>query len=199
MRIIGGTARGRRLLTPKDNRIRPTADRVKESLFNILSSQLGSLHGLTVVDIFAGTGNLGLEAVSRGASRCYFIDNNRHSTELIQRNLEHVGFADQGEVVIADVRQALVTLERRGVKVDIVFMDPPYGQGLAAATLEELAARNLLTPHSVVVVETDRHEALDDVIGPLTNSDRRRYGDTTIHFYRPAHEGGYSKEQPYAT
>jgi 16S rRNA (guanine(966)-N(2))-methyltransferase RsmD len=186
VRIIGGTARGRRLLTPKDNRIRPTADRVKESLFNILSSLLGSLHGLTVVDIFAGTGNLGLEAVSRGAGRCFFIDNNRHSTELIQRNLEHVGFADQGEILVADPRQALTTLERRGIKVDLVFMDPPYQQGLATATLEELAAGKLLTPHAVVVVETDRHEALDDVIGSLTNSDRRRYGDTTIHFYQTA-------------
>jgi len=183
VRIISGSARGRRLLAPKNERIRPTADRVKESLFNILAVQLGSFAGRRVLDIFAGTGNLGIEALSRGAADALFIDENREAVALIRKNLELTGFAKQGRVVQKEALAALRSLSDGAETFGLDFLDPPYRQGFSGKVLEFLAASSLIDGRSVVVVETAAVEALPDSFGRLREFDRRSYGDTALAFF----------------
>ncbi len=186
MRIIGGSARGRRLLSPPNLRIRPTADRVKESLFNILTVLLGGIEGLRVLDIFAGTGNLGLEALSRGAAQATFIDNHKGSVALIAKNLQTLGFNDKSHVLEKEALAGLRSLEKKEAPFDLVFIDPPYRQGLAERVLDYLAASELLDEDSLVVAEASSRETLPTVFGTLREFDRRVYGDTMLLFYRRA-------------
>ncbi len=184
MRIISGSARGRRLHAPPNLRVRPTADRVKESLFNILITLLGDFDGLRVLDIFAGTGNLGMEALSRGAGHAVFIDNHKGSTVLITKNLAMLGFAERSRVLERDALAGLRMLEEREAPFNLVFMDPPYGQGLAEKALDYLAASALVGDESLVVAEVSSRETLPAEVGALREFDRRVYGDTALHFFR---------------
>jgi 16S rRNA (guanine966-N2)-methyltransferase len=184
MRIISGSAGGRRLHTPKDRRIRPTSDRVKEALFNILTVLLGSFSGVRVLDIFAGTGNLGIETLSRGASAAVFIDDSREAALLVQRNLEMTGLAGRGMVVQKEALAALKQLAETGNPFDLVFLDPPYRLGLSAAVLSFLPESGLIGEGSVVVAEAASREDLPETFGALHRFDQRRYGDTALAFYR---------------
>lgn len=183
MRVIAGSARGRRLLTPKGDRTRPTADRVKESLFNILAVLLGDFSSLRVLDLFAGTGNLGIEALSRGAADALFIDENREAASLVNRNLELTGFTDRGRVIRKEALAALKSLQKSESPFDLVFLDPPYRQGLSEQVLELLAVSPLIGESSVVVAETAAREELPEAFGSLGRFDRRVYGDTAISFF----------------
>ncbi len=184
MRVIGGTAGGRRLAVPRGIRVRPTADRVKEALFNILVSQQGTLSGCTVLDLFAGTGNLGIEALSRGATSAVFVDNHRESAALVTRNLQTLGFAAQGRVIEKEVLVALSLLERNERPFRLIFLDPPYRQGVATRVLDRLASSRLLDESSVVVVEFATGEEMPSLFGALRECDRRTYGDTSLAFFR---------------
>ncbi len=190
MRIIGGSARGRRLFAPATLRLRPTADRVKESLFNILSVLLGGFDGRRVLDLFAGTGNLGLEALSRGAERAVFVDNHRESVALIKKNVRMLGFEERALVLGREVVTALHSLDGREAAFDVVFIDPPYGQGEAERSLAYLAGSALLDDESVVVAESSSRELLPAAFPHLREFDRRIYGDTALAFFRrePADE-----------
>lgn len=183
MRIISGSARGRKLLTPRDERIRPTADRVKESLFSILTAQLGNFSGRRVLDVFAGTGNLGIEALSRDAAAAVFIDENREAASLVKKNLELTGFAGRGKVLRQEALSALKSLEQGGSSFDLVFLDPPYRQGLSGRVLEFLASSALIDENTVVVAETAAKEELAGRFGRLQEFDRRVYGDTALAFF----------------
>lgn len=183
MRIIGGSARGRRLATPSNERIRPTADRVKESLFSILTSLLGNLDGCRVLDICAGTGNLGIEALSRGAAEAVFIDNHRESAQLVAKNLALAGLNDRGRVVEKEAIAALTSLAGCEKPFHLVFLDPPYRQGLAERIIEQLATSPLIDASTVVVAEIAVREELPKTIEKLWQFDRRTYGDTAIVFY----------------
>lgn len=189
MRIIGGSGRGRRLATPRDGRIRPTADRVKESLFSILTSLLGNLSGCRVLDICAGTGNLGIEALSRGAAEAVFIDSHRESAQLVAKNLALAGMTDRGRVVEKEAVAAIASLAGREKPFQLVFIDPPYRQGLAERILGELAASPLIDATTVIVAEVAAKEELPEAFGALAQFDRRSYGDTAIAFYAPRSEG----------
>lgn len=184
MRIISGSARGRRLLSPKNMSIRPTADRVKESLFNILSVLMGSFANCRVLDVFAGTGNLGIEALSRGADYAVFVDSQKESVALAKRNLEICGFAHRARVIEREAIQAFGLLEKTGDRFQLVFIDPPYRQGLGEKTLEYLASSRLSDENSLVVVEISADEILPTEFGSLKEFDRRVYGDTAIAFFR---------------
>lgn len=183
MRVIGGTARGRRLAPPKDGRVRPTAGRIKEAIFNILASRIGDLAGIRVLDLYAGTGNLGIEALSRGATQAAFVDNHRESAAIVRKNLATLGFDDRSRVLVKDVQLALRNLGREGEPFDLVFLDPPYGEGLVEKTLQILAASPLLAPEAVIVAEFGSRETLPPAIGSLEEFDRRRYGDTAVSFW----------------
>jgi 16S rRNA (guanine966-N2)-methyltransferase len=184
LRVISGTARGRRLVSPKNRLVRPTSDRVKESLFNIVSVLLGSFDRCGVLDVFAGSGALGIEALSRGAASAVFIDRDRESAALIGKNLEICGFADRARVLERDALSALAILERSEAPFRLVFIDPPYGHGLKEKVLGYLAGSPLIDEHTVVVAETSSREPLQDAYGPLSLFDRRVYGDTAISFFR---------------
>lgn len=184
MRIISGSARGRRLLSPKNFRIRPTADRVKESLFNILTVLMGSFVQCRALDIFAGTGNLGIEALSRGASHAVFVDSHKDSITLINKNLRLCGFVERARVINAEAVAGLGLLEKGEAPFQLVFIDPPYRKGHAERTLEYLAASALIGGGSLVVVEIASDEVLPPEFGSLKEFDRRVYGDTVIAFFR---------------
>ena len=149
MRIVAGQWRGRPLVAPQGQDTRPTADRVREALFSMLASRLGSFEGLQVADLFAGSGALGLEALSRGAAHCVFVENDRRAVEAIRANIAALGAS--GEVLARSAEHAALP-----APADLVFLDPPYGSGLAPAVLAKLA----LAPGGWVSVETGRGEAV---------------------------------------
>lgn len=182
-RVIAGAAGGRRIRALPGRETRPTADRVKEALFNILGERVD---GSRVLDLFAGTGNLGIEALSRGAVRAVFVDRDARSARLIRENLAGLGFAGRGEVLAHDAQSALARLSAAGEAFDLIFLDPPYGQGLLPPLLAALAATGVLAPGGVVVAEHSRRDTLPEAAGPLIMSDRRRYGDTMLSFFSAA-------------
>lgn len=184
MRIIGGSARGRRLFSPPNFRIRPTADRVKESLFNILGNILVDFDHCRVLDIFAGTGNLGIEALSRGAAHAVFVDNHKESVTLVLKNLRLLGFAGRACVLEKEAIPALRYLEKRENPFHLVFIDPPYRLGLAEKVLEYLAGSALVDEDSLVVAELSAKETIPTAFAALREFDRRVYGDTAISFFR---------------
>jgi 16S rRNA (guanine966-N2)-methyltransferase len=149
VRIVAGQWRGRPLVAPQGQDTRPTADRVREALFSMLASRLGSFEGLQVADLFAGSGALGLEALSRGAAHCVFVENDRRAVEAIRANIAALGAS--GEVLARSAEHAALP-----APADLVFLDPPYGSGLAPAVLAKLA----LAPGGWVSVETGRGEAV---------------------------------------
>jgi 16S rRNA (guanine(966)-N(2))-methyltransferase RsmD len=179
MRIIAGAFKGRRL-APVKGRIRPTAAKVREAVFNILGSAVG---GLRVLDLFAGTGALGIEALSRGAAAAVFVEDHPESLKVLRRNLEDLGLADRTTVWPLPVTTALKKLAGRGEPFGLAFLDPPYGGGDAVAALSALTALNLLAPWARVVVEHSIRESLPEACGALTRLEVRRYGDTQVAFY----------------
>lgn len=182
MRVIGGSAGGRRLTVPKGSRIRPTADRVKEALFSALLSRYGSLQDFTVLDLFSGTGSLGIEALSRGASRAIFIDNHPQSQQIIRKNLELTGFTDRAQLISLDALKALHHLKGDKRKFDIIFIDPPYQEeGLMHRILEYFTIDRFTTPDGLIVFETGSKTVLS-LPDELYLLDRRLYGDTAIHY-----------------
>jgi 16S rRNA (guanine966-N2)-methyltransferase len=181
MRIIGGAAKGRRLLAPKGRAVRPTADRVKEALFNILPRDLS---GMKVLDLFAGTGNLSIEALSRGAAQAVLIDSSARSAAAIRENLRRLGLERQSEVWLAPVSRGLRSLARRQETFDYIFLDPPYDQDLAGRALAGVAQCGLLRASGVLVIEHSTREKVDAGYGSLQLHDQRRYGDTLLSFYK---------------
>jgi len=163
-------------------RVRPTADRVKEALFSIIASRIGSFEELRVLDIFAGTGNLGIEALSRGACYALFIDSHRESAAILRQNLQQVRLADRAKVVVQDAVAALKGAAAAEEPFHLVFLDPPYRQGLAQRVLEELATSPLVDEETLVVAEFAKGETIDADFGRLKEIDRRIYGDTALSF-----------------
>jgi len=182
VRIIAGSARGRQLETFTGRDIRPTPDRVREALFSALFSRLGSFAGLRVLDLFAGSGALALEALSRGAAYALLIDSGEQAARLQRANIGRCGFADRAEQLGGEVLSLLPRVAARG-PFDLVFLDPPYGQGLVPRVLEHLAAPGMLAAGALVCAETARRDPLADVVGPLERIVSRNYGATALHTF----------------
>ena len=192
MRIIGGSLRGRRLQAPAGSLVRPTSDRVRESIFNILGPPAPATR---VLDAFAGAGTLGLEALSRGASEAVFIDRARAAIRCVRANIDALGLVDRARVLCADSPSLCERWHRRGPSTATpgqqahqrfrwLFLDPPYRGDAAERMLSVLASGQLLTDDATVVVEHDRRNQPADRWGSLVQMDRRRYGDTEVSFYR---------------
>jgi len=184
MRVIGGSARGRRLRAPQGQRTRPTADRVREALFDLLA---GYCSGARVLDLFAGTGALGIEALSRGAESALFVERAPEPLSALRQNLEACGFAERAEVRRGDALRIVDSIARGGAGFDLVFLDPPYGRGLGRTALAALAQSDLLAGGARVIVEsgTDEGEPTPaDSGGVLALEKTREYGDTTLWLYR---------------
>ena len=181
MRIIGGEARGRVVRLPAGSRIRPTADRIKESLFNILHSVEGSFF----LDLFAGSGNVGLEALSRGARFTAFVEKDIRLVRALQGSLVQLGFAARAEVIAADAESGLRRLVQRGDRFDLIFTDPPYDQGLVLETLAWPDMRKALAENGIVVLQHSAREKPDGLqTQPWVVADQRRYGDTVLSFLK---------------
>ena len=182
MRIISGTSKGKRLATPKGKALRPTSDRVKESIFNILG---GAVEGKVVLDLFAGTGNLGIEALSRGAKRVIFVERGREATRLIKSNLAQCRMAMVSEIIPKDVSRAIGVLHQRGETFDIILMDPPYEGGLIEKTLWKLQSYRIYHDDSILIIEHDRREPLPADLPGWNLIRQRKIGDTLISFLTP--------------
>jgi 16S rRNA (guanine966-N2)-methyltransferase len=156
MRIIAGQYRGRPLAAPKGDTTRPTADRTRETLFSMLTSRLGSFEGLAVGDFFAGSGALGLEALSRGAGSCLFVERDREAIAAIRANAAKLGLERP------DIRQTdVMALGRATAPLDVLFMDPPYGTGAGAVALDKLARLGWTGTASWISIETERAEQIE--------------------------------------
>ncbi len=149
MRVIAGTARHRVLVTPRGRNTRPTSDKIKETLFNMIRPYL---YGVRFLDLFAGSGGIGIEALSEGASFCAFCDNDAESIKCIEKNLETTGFTEDALVFRNNASSALRSMEKLE-PFDIVFMDPPYGKDLEKGVLEYLAESSLITEDTLIIVE----------------------------------------------
>lgn len=180
MRIIAGTHKGRRLHTPKGSETRPTSDRLRESIFNILAHNWADhLTGARVADIFAGSGAMGIEALSRGAAHAVFVEKHSAGRALVSRNLDSLGLAEKARVIAGDARQ----LPPAEAPFDLVLMDPPYGRGLGKAALAALEQAGWLRAGTLIVLETGRDEQLELPRG-FEVSDRRAQGDSQVIFLR---------------
>lgn len=186
MRIIGGRFRGARLAAPGADgggaaHLRPTSDRVREALFNLLlHGDYPEIEGVRVLDLFAGTGALGFEALSRGASRAVFVDDFPASRALIRRNTDILGVIGETKLWRRDATRLGPC---RGDPFDLVFADPPYRSGMGAAALESALEGGWIAPEAVVVLELASDEAAPDLPG-LIEADRRTYGETQVLIFR---------------
>lgn len=190
MRITGGTARGRNLAGPKSDctLIRPTTDRVREALFSIIAAEVS---GSTVLDLYAGTGALGLEALSRGAAAAVFVDQSKQAVALIQENLSRCFAGAKAALLQIDLARpdSLARLKNRlpaGMLFDLIFLDPPYEKNLAEKTLAAIAQETLLQESGLLIAEERKTARLPEQCGSLRLVDQRSYGETGLWLYRQA-------------
>ncbi len=182
MRVITGAKRGMKLLSPpEDAPIRPTADRTKESVFNLIHFDLDE----PFLDLFAGSGQIGIEALSRGAVKAVFCDNNKTAIDTIKSNLKKTGFNNY-EIFFGDYKKYLKTTTER---FKVIFIDPPYDRGLAEKALEIIGREeSCLSDSGIVIVECKYIEKIPDNIGKLKLADKRKYGIASVLIYKTAEE-----------
>ena len=189
MRITGGTLRGRNLVTPKDERVRPTSDKVRQAMFNILMHNdfgIGfTLDGARVADIYAGTGALGIEAISHGASFCLFVDDSAESRGLIRENVEAFGLTGTSKIWRRDATDLGPINTGSGGPFDLVFLDPPYRKHLMVPALASLLNGGWLAPNALIIAETAEDEPAIAAPG-FRQLDSRVYGDTRVEFLAQA-------------
>ena len=180
MRVISGTLKGKRLFSTKGLKLRPTSDRVRESIFDILQHEIT---GTRVLDLFAGTGALGIEALSRGGERAVFVEKSSASLNALKKNIALCGLETHTEILPKEVPSAIKALETRRECFNLIFLDPPYAKGLAYQTLEILGRSSIVAPGGLIVAEHAPTEPLDGFRG-LEAVDRRKYGGTLVSFFR---------------
>lgn len=181
MRISAGEHRGRRLQSPKGVRTRPTSDLLRQAMFNVVETRI---HGGRVLDVFAGTGAVGLEALSRGAAAATFIERDRQALASLRANLANLELGSRARVITGDALVALAGLARAGEAFDCVFVDPPYGSDLALRCVEVLAPGQVLSDNALLVVQAFHKCALPVRIETLSRWWDRRYGETRLTVFR---------------
>ncbi|GAA0707992.1 16S rRNA (guanine(966)-N(2))-methyltransferase RsmD [Paraclostridium ghonii] len=180
MRVISGKARGLKLNTPKNEDVRPTTDRVKESLFNIIN---GYIIDGEILDLFAGTGSLGIECLSRGASKCVFVDLNKSSIDIVKSNIKKARVEANSEVMNIDFKSAIEKVKNNSYKFDVIFMDPPYYKDMFIDALKKIEQSNILKEDGIIVVEHDTKHEFPENVGKLCKNRNKKYGNTTLTFY----------------
>jgi 16S rRNA (guanine966-N2)-methyltransferase len=188
MRVIAGSHKGRRLLSPAANDIRPTSGRVKEALFSILGDRIS---GASMLDLFAGTGAIGIEALSRGAARAIFVEAHPASLKLLKTNLDQCGLFGNTEVYPGELRTFLQHAARTGLTFDIIFADPPYCDDSASTLLPLLGQSAMILPHTVVILEHPTKHQIPPQVGPLNRVRQYRYGDTSLSLFRLVSERAF--------
>ncbi len=180
MRVIAGELKGKKLFSVKGLRLRPTSDRVKEAIFDILQDKVA---GKKVLDLFAGTGALGIEALSRGAEKAIFVEHSPHVLAALRRNIAECRLEKKTEVLACDVFKGIKILASRGEVCDLIFIDPPYGRGLVEETLKNLSQSGLVPPDGLIIAE---HSLKEDLLipHPWKLIAHRHYGATGISFWK---------------
>lgn len=178
MRVITGSARGVRLLTPEGEQTRPTTDRVKEALFNIIQFDI---EGRSVLDLFAGTGQLGIEALSRGAKSATFVDNRSDAVKLIKENIRKTKFQNQSTVFVGDYATFLQTSRQR---FDLIFLDPPYAESFLENALKRISTIDIVKDGGIIICERPVEKELSQELSGFERSKDYRYGKTIITLYR---------------
>lgn len=186
MRVISGSARGHRLRAPRGRRVRPTADRVREALFSLLQVQW---EDKSVLDLFAGSGALGIEALSRGARGAVFVEEDRRCLTILQENLRSCGLADRARVILMDARRFLRSPQQEA-GYDVIFADPPYGKGLARGCVTAVDRGGWLPSWGRLVIEHSRWEEMPEGGEVLILLDVRSYGDTRLSVFGRKGEDG---------
>lgn len=182
MRVIAGIARGRQLKAPPGMKTRPITDRIKESLFNIITP---GIEGSMMLDLFAGSGSVGIEALSRGAERVTFVDNDREAVKTIKINLEKCRFSEYSEVLFRDVFRAIELLQRRGLFFDYIYIDPPFTrENIFHPVLNALAEAGLLQEKGYIIIRAPRKMELPRMLEGLGRYRLNHYGESSLHFYR---------------
>ena len=182
MRVISGSMKGHRLKAPKGNKVRPTEDRIKESLFNILGTINESA---LVLDAFAGSGSIGIEFLSRGAKEIYFVDDFYDSISIIKENLEHTKLIDKAKIIKSDIFLILKKFNKDNIAFDYIYLDPPFNQeGLISNLLEEIYDEELLSNMGIIIIEHEKSLTLEDIICKFVKVDSRKYGSKSLTFYK---------------
>ena len=181
LRVISGKARGLKLDSPKNQDVRPTTDRVKESLFNIINPYIRESN---ILDLFAGTGSLGIECLSRGAKNCVFVDKSKDSINIIKSNVKKARVENESTILNIDFKDAVKRLSSQNQKFDVIFMDPPYYENMFIECLKIIDELNLLYEDGIIIVEHDTKDLFDESIGNLVKSRDKKYGNTTLTFYK---------------
>jgi 16S rRNA (guanine(966)-N(2))-methyltransferase RsmD len=182
MKIGSGRFRGRNIDTPCGKKTRPTSGRLKKALFDIIAPDLD---GARVLDLYAGAGALGLEAISRGASHATFVERGRSVVNVIAGNLDKLGISEQAEILQCEIRAALHQLAQRGEKFDFVMLDPPYRSNLHAIVLWQIDASSVLASDGLIIIEHHHKLELGDAVGSLRKVRRVRAGESCLTFYKP--------------
>ena len=181
MRVISGRARGKRLKAPSGLNTRPITDMIKEALFNVWGTRV---QGSILLDLFAGSGSVGIEALSRGAARVVFIDNSGEAVKVIRENLQNCGFDKDFQVYRSDVFKTLELLHRHGERFDLIYVDPPFtNDKIFYPVMVALDENDILKPEGIVVIRTPRKKAMPPTFNRLGVYQSRNYGESTLHYY----------------
>lgn len=180
LRVIAGVAKGHKLTTLKGDITRPTMDKVKGAIFNMIAPRI---QDADVLDLFAGSGSLGIEALSRGAKLSVFVDSNKQSVNVIKKNLDYTKLSDNAIIINEDVDKIYNILPNGPTKFDIIFMDPPYNKNFVQKTLIFLESNGILKEEGIIIVEHSKQDELPERVGNLERVRDRQYGITIISFY----------------
>ncbi len=181
MRVISGKVRGLKLNAPKNDDVRPTTDRVKETLFNMINSYIMDSD---ILDLFAGTGSLGIECLSRGANKCVFVDSSKESINIVKSNIKKARVENESTVLNIDFKGAIKSLSLKNQQFDVIFMDPPYYKNMFSDALNAVDSNNLLKEDGIIVVEHDTADEFPEEIGRLYKTKDKKMGNTTMTFYK---------------
>lgn len=182
LRVISGKAKGHKLKAPKGDKVRPTEDRIKESIFNII----GNIKSDSIIlDAFGGSGSIGIEFLSRGAKRSYFVDNYKDSISAIKENLNHTKFLDNAEIIKSDVFIAFKKFSNKNLQFDYIYLDPPFNKdNLIDKVLESIKKEKILNENGIIIVEHEKNLNLLDEIYGFNRVDHRSYGSKCVDFYK---------------
>jgi 16S rRNA (guanine(966)-N(2))-methyltransferase RsmD len=180
MRIIAGEFRGRRIKGPESEKVRPTKDRIREAVFNVIA---GEVPGSRVLDLFAGSGAYGLEALSRGAGKAIFVEGGREFSAVIKENIKSLGVEARAKIITKDVFKSLEEVKKEKESFDLVFSDPPYSKGMAKKTLIKINHYDILNHSGLLIIEHNIDERLPENEGAVSVFKRKTYGKTVISIY----------------
>lgn len=181
IRVISGSAGGLKLKTLPTDNTKPTLDRVKEAVFSMLREDI---YGATVLDLFSGSGSLGIEALSRGASRCFFNDKSKECFNCIKENLKHTNLYDKADISCLDYTEALASYRKKGIKFDLILLDPPYATELYEDVISLLQKMDIVSENCTIMCEHSVNSELSEKIGAFNNIKNKKYGTVRITIYR---------------